>query len=122
MVEDMLVAAGFDVHTASNGAEALRLLRSDIPDVIVLDLMLPWVNGVEVLATIREQPLLSKIPVLVTTATATVEHDLRAFQPLILLRKPIELEAIVPAIEQLLGRRISLDGIRAIPTIDPEKT
>src|SRR5206468_6224046 len=102
MMEDLLVSAGFEVKTASNGAEALRQLRYEVPDLIVLDLMLPWVNGVEVLATLRDQPDLANLPVLVTTATATREHDLRAFQPLMVMRKPIDSDAVVPAIERLL--------------------
>ena len=103
------MSAGFEVRTVSNGAEALRQLRDEVPDLVVLDLMLPWVNGVEVLATLREQPDLTKLPVLVTTATATQESDLRPFQPLTILRKPIDLDTIVPAIELLLTRRVMLD-------------
>src|SRR3954471_13895294 len=96
MIEDLLMSEGFEVHTATNGAEALRQLRDDIPDAIVLDLMLPWVNGVEVLATMRDQSDLAKIPVLVTTATATSDSDLRAFSPVVVMRKPIALETVVP--------------------------
>ena len=107
MVEDLLVAAGFEVHTATHGAEALRYLRGDVPDAIVLDLMLPWVNGVEVLATIRDQPDLARIPVLVTTATATSTSDLQAFYPIVVMRKPIALDTVVPAIESLLTGRVS---------------
>jgi DNA-binding response OmpR family regulator len=104
MVEDELISAGFEVHGASNGAAALRYLRDSIPDVIVLDLMLPWVNGLEVLATIREQPALSRLPVLVITATATTELELQAYQPLAMLRKPLDLDALVPLVDRLLTR------------------
>ena len=103
MLEDLLVSAAFDVQTASNGAEALRYLRDNVPDLIVLDLMLPWVNGVEVLATIRQQPDLARVPVLVTTATTTTERDLHTFHPLTVMRKPLDLDAIVPAIQRLLS-------------------
>jgi CheY-like chemotaxis protein len=110
MLEDLLVAAGYEVHTASNGAEALRQLRDYPPDAIVLDLMLPWVNGVEVLATIREQPDLARLPVLVTTATSTSQGDLRAFQPIVVMRKPIVLDTVVPALENLLAKRVTIEG------------
>ncbi len=110
LLEDLLMTAGFEVQTATNGAEALRYLRDQRPDAIVLDLMLPWVNGVEVLATIREQPDLARIPVLVTTATATSQNDLRAFQPIVVMRKPLALDTIVPAIENLLSKRVTLEG------------
>ena len=53
LLENLFVLSRLSVHTATNGAEALRRLDSDVPDLMVLDL-LPWVNGLEVLATIRE--------------------------------------------------------------------
>jgi CheY-like chemotaxis protein len=68
----------------------------------VLDLMLPWVNGVEVLATLRAHPGGRRVPVLVTTATGTTEFDLRAYRPLRLLRKPLNYANLVPALQALL--------------------
>ena len=103
MLTDLFSDAGFSVRTASHGAEALRIVDRDVPDVIVLDLMLPWVNGIEVLVTIRQQPRLLHVPVLVTTGTATTAFDLRKFEPLMLMRKPLDLEALVPAIHKLLS-------------------
>ncbi|HET7694367.1 MAG TPA: response regulator [Vicinamibacterales bacterium] len=102
-VENLLTHAGFDVRTASHGAEALRMIdRHGMPHVIVLDLMLPWVNGVEVLATLREHANGRRVPVLVTTATATTEFDLRAYKPLKLIRKPLNYSALVATIQALL--------------------
>jgi len=100
---EFLTLAGFAVRTASNGIEALRILDQEgLPDLIVLDLMLPWVNGVEVLAAIRQHPQRTRIPVLVTTATGTTEFDLRAYKPLKLLRKPFNYDALVPTLQALL--------------------
>ena len=67
-----------------------------------MDLLLPWVNGVEVLATIRARQDLARIPVLVTTGTATSEFDLRSYRPLKVMRKPLHLAAVIPAIQVLL--------------------
>ena len=103
MLEDTLTDAGFSVRGASHGAEALRLLQHEIPNVIVLDLMLPWVNGIEVLATVRQQPHLLNVPVLVVTGTVTSAFDLRSFGPLRVLRKPLDVEALVPTIHDLLN-------------------
>jgi CheY-like chemotaxis protein len=104
MMEDLLGQAGFRVITAANGAEALRHVRQEAPDLIVLDLILPWVNGVEVLSTIRGMPGLEKTPVLVVTATNTNAFELRAYNPLVLMRKPLNATAIVPAVQELLSR------------------
>ncbi|HEY4865017.1 MAG TPA: response regulator, partial [Candidatus Dormibacteraeota bacterium] len=53
LVRAYLVSAGFDVITAPDGAEALRLIREREPRLVVLDLMLPEVNGVEVTRDVR---------------------------------------------------------------------
>ena len=102
-VADLLTLAGFEVRTAAHGADALRSIESHgMPHVIVLDLMLPWVNGVEVLATLRAHPAGRRVPVLVTTASGTTEFDLRAYRPLRLLRKPINYTQLVPTLQALL--------------------
>jgi DNA-binding response OmpR family regulator len=102
-VESLLTHAGFDVRTASHGAEALRIIdRQGMPHVVVLDLMLPWVNGVEVLATLREHPNGRRVPVLVTTASGTSEFDLRAYRPLKLVRKPLDYSTLVATVQTLL--------------------
>lgn len=59
---------GFEVRTALDGDDVLRQLRADPPDVIVLDLMLPKRNGFEVLKTVKSDPALRALPVMVLTA------------------------------------------------------
>lgn len=102
MIESLFLMEGFDVRSASDGTQALRLVSEYTPDLIVLDLMLPWVNGIEVLATVRQNPHLVNTPVLVTTGTATGAFDLRSFAPLHVMHKPLDVEAIVPVVRKLL--------------------
>lgn len=59
---------GFDVATASDGQEALELMRSDRPDLVLTDLMMPMMGGAELTAAIRADPNLKDIPVMVLTA------------------------------------------------------
>jgi len=99
-----LVFDGYHVVGAAHGGEALQVLNRETPAVVVLDLVLPWVNGLEVLATMRETPRLRTVPVLVVTGTPTSQHDLRDFRPVKLLRKPVNIEALSPVIQQLLGQ------------------
>ena len=105
MLEHFLVFEGFRVLTAVHGAEALRSLNKTTPSLVVLDLALPWVNGLEVLATMRSDRRLRKVPVLVITGTMTTARDLQAFHPVTLLKKPVNVEGIAPAIHQLLSGR-----------------
>jgi two-component system alkaline phosphatase synthesis response regulator PhoP len=62
---------GCEVHTALDGNEALRLAREKHPDVIILDLLLPGINGYEVCKTLREE---SEVPIIMLTAR-TAEQD-----------------------------------------------
>ena len=66
-----LKGAGFDVVTAADGAEALKKARLTAPDLIVLDLMLPEVNGLEVCKLLRRDPATAGTPVIMLTAKAS---------------------------------------------------
>ena len=67
MLEEMLIKEGYAVLRAYSGTEALLLLREDKPDLVLLDLMLPGLNGEDVL------PYMQDIPVIVMSARADVE-------------------------------------------------
>src|SRR3954468_12803040 len=100
-----LAGQGFVVRSAASGEEALQLIAHDLPRLIVLDLMMPGINGIEVLAAIRRRPQTAALPVLVTTATATRAYDLRDYPPVRVLRKPFELARLVRAAREMLGTR-----------------
>jgi len=104
LIELALVFDGFKVVSASNGAEALRHLNTATPALVVLDLVLPWVNGLEVLATMRDTPRLRAVPVLIVTGTPMMDRDLGDRGPHAILRKPLNVEALTPAIQALLAR------------------
>ena len=104
LLEHVLVFEGFNVLTAAHGAEALRALDNVVPALVVLDLVMPWVNGIEVLATMRQVPRLKNVPVLVVTGSQTTERDLSAFRPLMIMRKPLNIEAVAPTILQRLAK------------------
>jgi DNA-binding response OmpR family regulator len=65
LVADYLTAAGFGVATASNGDEALMRIRTDAPDLVVLDLGLPGLDGLDVARTIRRN---GELPIIMLTA------------------------------------------------------
>ncbi|MBC8161480.1 MAG: response regulator transcription factor [Roseiflexaceae bacterium] len=68
IARDYLVQGGFRVLTAGNGADALRLARAELPALIVLDLMLPEIDGLDVLRSLRSSPATHAIPVILLTA------------------------------------------------------
>jgi two-component system alkaline phosphatase synthesis response regulator PhoP len=73
LVRLYLTRDGHKVLTANDGVEALRQAREQHPDLIVLDLMLPGINGLEVCRTLREE---SDVPVIMLTARSTDEDKL----------------------------------------------
>jgi two-component system phosphate regulon response regulator PhoB len=70
LIKFNLKAAGYEVTTAADGDEALKKARALLPDLIVLDLMLPEVDGLEVCKILRRDPKVSAIPIIMLTAKA----------------------------------------------------
>src|SRR5258708_34528932 len=70
LVEFNLKSSGFDVLTASDGVEALKKAHAVLPGLIVLDLMLPEVDGLEVCKMLRRDPATADIPIIMVTAKA----------------------------------------------------
>jgi len=65
--ERALARAGYEVTSASDGEEGLRLARERKPDLILLDMLLPKMSGPDVLAALKKDPLTASIPVVVMT-------------------------------------------------------
>ncbi len=90
----ILTEAGHQVRQAENGTEAIRELEQGLPDVILLDLMMPSGNGWEVLERLRTSPELRELPVVVVSAYASAPPSgTRA-----LLHKPVKREALLDAV------------------------
>jgi len=68
LVSYHLTREGYRVRTADNGTEALDVVASDRPDLVLLDLMLPGFSGYDVLAELRRRPELAEVPIIVLTA------------------------------------------------------
>ena len=70
LIEFNLKAAGFLVVTAADGAQALKKARAGLPNLVLLDLMLPEIDGLEVCKQLRRDPATAAIPVIMLTAKA----------------------------------------------------
>ncbi|HEY0550970.1 MAG TPA: response regulator, partial [Verrucomicrobiae bacterium] len=70
LIQYNLKAAGYDVVTAADGEEALKKARASQPALVILDVMLPEVDGLEVCKTLRREPTTSSIPIIMLTAKA----------------------------------------------------
>ena len=88
---------------AADGAEALALAREDRPDLVVLDVMLPGLSGIEVLEELRTDNGLSSIPVVVITAWSHAELDAQVAGADRFVSKPFDPDELSTAVEELLA-------------------
>lgn len=100
-----LRAAGFSVATATNGIEALKKARSVGPDIILLDLVLPELDGFAVCETLRRAPATADIPIVILSGltseyTRTASLQCGADEYLV---KPIEAEELMAKVKELVA-------------------
>jgi len=99
----MLEKAGYRVKLASDGLEALEMLGRSNCDLMITDLEMPRTNGYELLALLREQPEINRVPVVVVTSRAGVkyrEHALKEGAAAFLV-KPVQEEQLIAVVNEL---------------------
>jgi two-component system, cell cycle response regulator DivK len=74
LLRDVLEYAGYDVRTARTAEDGITLAVSEPPDLVLMDLQLPGIDGMEALRRLRASPLTAGIPVVAVTAQA-MKHD-----------------------------------------------
>jgi two-component system cell cycle response regulator DivK len=80
IVRDLLTNSGFEVIEAINGLEGVQLARTHHPDLILMDIQLPGIDGYEATRQIKTNPGLKDIPVIVVTSYALSGDDKKAFE------------------------------------------
>jgi CheY-like chemotaxis protein len=100
-LQDILSAEGYDVVTAFNGAEGLQCMADAKPDLVLLDLMMPVMDGREMLRRMREDPALNGVPVVVMSAGRISDEERKSSARF--LAKPFELDALLDTISELLA-------------------
>ena len=105
--EYLISNEGANIKKAKNAREALDLLHAWTPDILVLDIAMPEVDGYELLATIRGIERLREVPAVAVTALAFERDKERSAQAGFAahVSKPYEIEALVAIIESLVGKK-----------------
>lgn len=103
VVRITLECAGYRVETASDGAAALAHLEQRRPDLIVLDLMLPEVNGIQLAERLRERRLHPSVPILVLSAAPQLVYKAGWIEADACLGKPFAVEALLDEVARLTG-------------------
>jgi two-component system, OmpR family, response regulator len=97
---------GYDVRVATDGEQAMALVRARRPDLVVLDLLLPLADGWQVLSFLQSDAMRPKVPVVVLTATAGPRERDRALAAGVAdyLIKPVSADKLLDAVARALGR------------------
>lgn len=104
LMEAILEDAGYKTITASSGKEALEKTNSEIPDLILLDIMIPDMNGIEILERIKSNEKTSHIPVIMVSALREIDIFIDALSrgAIDYIKKPIEQKVLLTKIEMVL--------------------
>ncbi|MEH2461250.1 hybrid sensor histidine kinase/response regulator [Nostoc sp.] len=110
LVQAILESEGYEIDLASDGIKALRRIEQSPPDLILLDVMMPGIDGYEVTRRIRKNPAISYIPILLITAF----HESSVVQGLDagaddFIRKPFDTDELLARVRSLLRLKHSLD-------------
>jgi CheY-like chemotaxis protein len=104
LIVRLLRGEGYAVEPAANGIEALDAVRRQRPDAVVLDLVMPKMDGWEFLRVCRATPELLDLPVIVMSATPTLRQPLERFNIVACLTKPFDLDALLSTLDTLWTR------------------
>jgi two-component system, cell cycle response regulator DivK len=113
LLRELLEIRGYTVEEACDGEEALRMVRESQPDILLLDIGMPLLDGFAVVSKIRENPRLASLLVVAVTAYA-----MQGDQEKILssgfngyLSKPVNARVLTEELERLLGKRENRDAV-----------
>ena len=115
IMRSILESRGFTVHVAQSGSDALAQAAREVPDLILLDVMMPNMSGLEVLERLKTTHATSKIPVIMVTAKMQDEDVMSGYQQGAdyYITKPCTAKQLMYGIGLVLGR------VEADPTAQP---
>jgi class 3 adenylate cyclase/CheY-like chemotaxis protein len=114
LLNDLLTVKGYDVATASSGQEALAQIDADCPDLVLLDIMMPEMNGYEVCQKIRQNPATEMLPVVMVTALDASQDRIKGIEAGAddFLGKPVNQPELLARVRSLLRVKEYYDTIQ----------
>lgn len=98
--------AGYELQCADSGKAALEALETSVPDLILLDIMMPEMNGYEVTRRIRENPTVQHVPIILVTAHSELpESAAAAANADGLIRKPFDIQVMLDTVKNTLQHK-----------------
>ena len=100
IISDVLEAEGHHTRRAGNGLEALEQIEADTPQLILLDLMMPVMNGWELAETLRADPRWSSIPIVIITANYHADRKQQVLGAKAVITKPFDIDRLVEVVDE----------------------
>ncbi|CAN5596965.1 hypothetical protein BH11MYX1_BH11MYX1_09370 [soil metagenome] len=117
----VLADEGYVVDVAADGADALDRIRAARPDVILLDLMMPGMNGRQFLSALRSESAYSSVPVLIMTAVHGLEINLNSIGASEVVEKPFDVDDLLNKVALAVYRSRDADAPAPLPILpEPE--
>jgi len=103
IIAALLADEGYTVQTANNGRAAVELIADEPPDLLITDVMMPHLDGLGLLALVRERT--PSLPVIVMSAVDPTARRRTAFTAdhTVFLRKPFDIETLLTTVTRLIG-------------------
>ncbi len=115
LLKELLTASGYDVTTAYDGDEALKKVKQQIPDLILLDIMMPKMDGYQVCEALRANDETKEIPIIFVTAKTEVKdwtHAIFNVGVNSYITKPINPKKLLDKVKSVLKMKQSRDELR----------
>ena len=106
LLENILVPRGYEVVSAASGEDALQKVKTRTIDLVLLDLMMPGMDGLQVSRKIKENKKYRNIPIIMLTAYSGVESYIKSLSGEVFayLHKPFETEELIKIVRTALGQ------------------
>ncbi len=107
LLEKTIQKAGFEVSTAADGLKGFDLIQTTRPEVVILDMLLPKVHGLEVCARIRRDPLLDDVRIILMSAvykTSSFRSDIEKSGADYFIDKPLNISKLVELINKITSK------------------
>jgi diguanylate cyclase (GGDEF)-like protein len=123
LVKLSLVHKDFDLAEAHDGVEALEKIRKNVPDLLILDLMMPRLDGFEVCQMLRQNPKTENLPIIMLTAKTQILDKVQGLKKgaddyITKPFNPLELEARIDAVLSRHDNSIKLNSVTGLPAYD----
>jgi len=111
IIKKVLEKAGFQVDSAADGDTALKLLQQTVPHLLILDLMIPQIDGLTLCKTLRQNPIYNQMPILIISALSRPDDVIKGLDAGAddYLTKPFYVEELQARVRALLRRHLSAE-------------